>query len=246
MPNWVFTSMTVLGKEEDLIKFRDKAGKSYQTYHKGERIEKEDGTWSYDPDVVVEKLHEAPISFMNFVTPENIEAYYGASDYEPEGYETMSLEEKMAHAMKFSSDGWYDWNVREWGTKWDACNPEMTDNEPSTLSIGYRFDTAWSPAEGAFRKMVEQHPELGFEFYNEEEQGWGVEFVGENGELSMTKEWDIPDSHKDYEDLGQDCRGCENYSDSGDQDDLYGDCPDNKEATEQAVQQMEDISELIG
>jgi hypothetical protein len=94
--------------------------------------------------------------------------------------------------------------------------------------------------------MVEQHPELGFEFYNEEEQGWGVEFVGENGELSMTKEWDIPDSHKDYEDLGQDCRGCENYSDSGDQDDLYGDCPDNKEATEQAVQQMEDISELIG
>jgi hypothetical protein len=238
--------MTVLGKEEDLIKFRDKASKSYKTFHKGVRTQNEDGTWTYDAEAVKEELHEAPISFMNFATPDDIEAYYGASDYKPEGYDEMSLDEKMAHAMKFSSDGWYDWNVREWGTKWDACNPEMTNDDPSTLSIGYRFDTAWSPAEGAFRKMVEQHPELGFEFHNEEEQGWGVEYEGTDGELSVVKEWDIPESHKDYEDLGQDCRGCENYADSEDQDDLYDDCPDNKKATEEAVQQMEDISELIG
>lgn len=246
MPNWVFTSMTVLGKEEDLIKFRDKASKSYKTFHKGDFVEKEDGTKSYDSEIVKEGLHEAPISFMNFATPADLDAYFGASDYKPEGYDAMSMEERMTHAMKFTSDGWYDWNVREWGTKWDACNPEITSDDPSSLSIAYRFDTAWSPAEGAFRKMVEQHPELGFEFYNEEEQGWGVEYEGTDGELSMTKEWDIPDSHKDYEDLGQDCRACEYFSDSGDQDDLHDDCPENKKATEEAVQQMEDISELIG
>ncbi len=58
MPNWVFTSMTVLGKEEDLIKFREKAGKSYQTFHKGDFVEKEDGTKSYDSEIVKESLHD--------------------------------------------------------------------------------------------------------------------------------------------------------------------------------------------
>ena len=246
MPNWVFTSMTVHGKEEDLRKFMDKAGKSYMTYHKGVWTEKEDGTKSYDSEAINESLHEAPISFMNFSTPEDLDAYYGASDYKPEGYDSMSMEERMACAMKFSSDGWYDWNVRNWGTKWDACNPEITNDDPTSGAIGYRFDTAWSPAEGAFQKMVEQHPELSFKFYNEEEQGWGVEFSGEDGELSVVKEWDIPDSHKDWEDLGQDCRACSWYEDGGDTDDLYDDCPDKmKASTEEAVEQFEMISDTI-
>ena len=100
MPNWVFTSMTVLGKEEDLIKFRDKAGKSYKTFHKGDFVEKEDGTKSYDSEIVKESLHEAPISFMNFATPADLDAYYGASDYKPEGYEEMTFDERMAHSKK--------------------------------------------------------------------------------------------------------------------------------------------------
>lgn len=247
MPNWVFTSMSVSGKEEDLRKFMDKAGKQYTTYHKGVRKQNEDGTWSYDEDAIDERVHDGVISFMNFATPTDLDAYFGSADYKPEGYDKMTTEERMAHAMRFSSDGWYDWNVRNWGTKWDACNPEMTNDDPTSGSIGYRFDTAWSPAEGAFQAMVSQHPELSFEFYNEEEQGWGVEFSGEDGELSVIKEWDIPTSHKDWEDLGQDCRACGYYESTEDQDDLFDDCPaKQKVGTDIAVQQMEDISELIG
>lgn len=252
MPNWVFNSVKITGKEEDLRKFMGKAGKSYTTYYKGVRTEKEDGTWTFDAEAVDEKLHEAPISFMNFHSPEDVDAYFSASDYKPEGYDKMSTEERMAHAMKFSSDGWYDWNIREWGTKWDACNPEITNSDPSSGSLGYRFDTAWSPAEGAYRKMVEQHPELQFEFYCEEEQGWGVEFAGENGEFFMTKEWDIPNSHKDYLDLDWECRACEYFSDSGDPDDLHDDCPEKpeliakqKEETGTEVEKFEDISEML-
>lgn len=248
MPNWVFTSMTVHGKEEDLRKFQEKASKPYTTYHKGVWTKDADGKNNYDPEAINESVHDSCISFMNFATPENLEAYYADAhgDTKPEGYEEMSMEERMAHAMKFSGDGWYDWNVRNWGTKWDACNPEMTNDDPTSGSLGYRFDTAWSPAEGAFQAMVAQHPELSFEFYNEEEQGWGVEFSGEDGELSVVKEWDIPNSHKDWEDLGQDCRACDCW-DGEDTDDLYDDCPDKQTAsTEVAVQQMEDISEMIG
>jgi hypothetical protein len=241
MPNWVFTSMTVTGEVTDLRKFMEKASKPYTTYHKGKMV----AGVGYDPDVINEQTFEGVISFMNFTSPEDVDAYFGASEYKPEGYAEMSMEERMAHAMKFSSDGWYDWNVRNWGTKWDACDACMSNEDPTTGAIGYQFSTAWSPAEGAFRQMVEQHPELGFEFYNEEEQGWGVEYVGEDGELSTVKEWDIPNSHKDWTDLGQDCRGCSYFDGSDDMDDLYEDCPDNKKATEQAVELFEMISDTI-
>ena len=248
MPNWVFTSMSVSGKEEDLRKFMEKAGKPYTTYHKGVRKQNEDGTWSYDEDAIDERVHDGVISFMNFASPTDLDSYYAdAHGKKPEGYDEMTMEERMAHAMKFDGDGWYDWNVRNWGTKWDACNPEMTNDDPTSGSIGYRFDTAWSPAEGAFQAMVSQHPELEFEFHNEEEQGWGVVFDGSGGHLSVSKEWDIPNSHADWEAIDQDCRACAWHEDGEDTDDLYDDCPDKKTAsTAVAVQQMEDISEMIG
>jgi len=68
-------------------------------------------------------------------------------------------------------------------------------------SLSYRFSTAWSPAEGAFRAMTEQHPELSFEFHCEEEQGWGVVYDGNEGVLFVSKEWEIPNSHADYVEL---------------------------------------------
>ena len=230
MPNWVFTSMTVHGKEEDLRKFQEKASKPYTTYYKGVRTKNEDGTWTYDENAIDERVHDSCISFMNFATPTDLDAYFANADYKPEGYDKMSMEERMAHAMKFSSDGWYDWNVRNWGTKWDACNAEMTNDDPTSGSLGYRFDTAWSPAEGAFQAMVAQHPELSFEFYNEEEQGWGVEFSGEDGELSVVKEWDIPNSHADWVALDrEDSCQCAHTEDT---DDWYDDCPGKPKAIE--------------
>lgn len=245
MPNWVFNSLKITGKQEDLQKFMDKASKPYMTYYKGVRTKNEDGTWNYDAEAIDEKLHEAPISFMNFVSPENVDRYFAQSDYKPEGYDKMSTEERMALAMKFSSDGWYDWNIREWGTKWDACNPEITSDDPSTGSIGYYFDTAWSPAEGAYRQMVEQHPELHFEFHCEEEQGWGVEFDGTDGDFTMTNEWDIPNSHADYVKLDrEDSCNCNNYADEPEE--WFEDCPNNPKEIAESVQAMEDISEMIG
>lgn len=243
MPNWVFNTLTVSGKPEDLQKFMEKAGKPYMTYHKGVRYQDAEGNWKYDPDKVDERLNESPISFMNFATPEDLDAYYGASDYKPEGYDTWSMEERLAHAMKHSSDGWYDWNVRNWGTKWDACNPSLNSDDPTSGSISYSFDTAWSPAEGAYRQMVEQHPELEFEFYCEEEQGWGVEFLGSDGELSITNEWDIPSSHADWVKLDREDSCACAYAD--DEEDMYDDCPSNKKATAEAVEAFEMVSDLI-
>ena len=38
---------------------------------------------------------------------------------------------------------WYDWNNRNWGTKWDACSAFIDTDEDNEIRIN--FQTAWSP-----------------------------------------------------------------------------------------------------
>jgi hypothetical protein len=156
--------------------------------------------------------------------------YFGTeTDAKPEGYEDWDSDKQLAHNLKFSGRGWYDWNIREWGTKWDAGDLDFTDHtEDKAPSLTYSFQTAWSIPEPVFRAMVEQHPTLDFDFECEEEQGWGVKFTssdGDEGERSLieTESWDIPDSHADY--VSRDREDSCSCAWSDDQEDWYDDCP---------------------
>ena len=233
MPNWVFTTASVHGSAEKIAEFREKARQPYTTYYE-----------DWQTKEVKEQQREGDLLFWNFVEPENKDAYFGdAHGTKPEGYESWSMEERLAHDLKFTGEGWYDWNIRNWGTKWEV-DATLEQDEPEFLQ--YRFDTAWSPAEGAFRAMVEQHPDLSFSFYCEEEQGWGVEYEAQDGELTVTKEWDIPESHTAWADLDREDSCICAWED--DPTEWYDDCPTKAEEiakNEQQVAQMEDILEII-
>ena len=43
----------------------------------------------------------------------------------------------------YGADNWYDWNIQNWGTKWDVHEPSIFIQD--TNQIGLRFMTAWSP-----------------------------------------------------------------------------------------------------
>lgn len=154
-------------------------------------------------------IYEAKdLSFWNFIEPEDKEQYF--------------------------LENWYDWNIEHWGTKWDACQTERCLQEKNELH--YRFETAWSIPEPVFRVMAEKFSGLTFEFYCEEEQGWGAEYKAENGNLALTKEWDVPDSHADYVSLDkEDSCIC---SWEGDPDDWYSDCPRPEEDFEVVLNQV--------
>jgi hypothetical protein len=198
MPNWVYTSINISGSKEEIARFREQAGKPHPE--------------SYDEAAgKVEYSSTDPISFWNFIAPpqEAVESgeYFGTNGW------------KEGKQVGDTPTNWYNWNNDNWNTKWDCCNPELDTDEETNLT--YRFDTAWSPASPVFEKMVEQFPDLNFDIYWEEEQGFGAELSGSGGELSITKEWDIPNSHADYEEQDKECWGCN----SGDPDDFYDDCP---------------------
>lgn len=213
MPNWVYTTMTVTGPKQSVDAFRVKAAKPYTTRHTGMFIEGK----GYDHDAVNVVENKSDLSFWNFIAPTDLDAYFGP-EKKPDNYDTMTFDERMVEAMKFNGDHWYDWNVRNWGTKWDAC--DATCDEVNG-AIVYNFSTAWAPATGAFAAMVSQHPDLEFRFHNTEEQGWGVVYESKDGELEEVSSWDVPESHKEWVDIDQDCPRCVWEEES----DWYEDCP---------------------
>jgi hypothetical protein len=233
IPNYVYNNLSVRGSKEDLIAFRDKAGKQHTTLFVGVRSKNEKGEWTYDETAIDEHINEEPLSFWNFVKPEDeiLPIYFGhEKESKPEGYEGWTTEQKWAHDIKFSGNDAYNWNIRNWGTKWDAGDVSFDDRiEDETPSLYYNFQTAWSIPEAVFQAMVEQHPTLEFSFYGEEEQGWGAEYKSsdaDNGErsLEVVREWDIPQSHQDYVDRDE-VERCNCQADPDDTEYWYDDCP---------------------
>lgn len=72
----------------------------------------------------------------------------------PDSAEKDALRARLK--AKYGFDGWYDWQVANWGTKWDLCEPNVTRVDPNTVEIG--ADTAWSPPVAAYESLTE----LGF------------------------------------------------------------------------------------
>lgn len=120
-------------------------------------------------------------------------------------------------------NNWYNFNTREWGTKWDTYDLQEGLIQPKDRNTTFdvSFSSAWSPPLPVFEAICEQHPELDFDFYWEEEQGWGGEAIGTGGSFSIVKEWDIPNSHADYVELDKEC-----YCESEDDEEYwFDDCP---------------------
>jgi hypothetical protein len=190
MPNWVYNTIVIEGKEADIKKFLDKAQRTTNGVHN--------------------------FSFWNFVTPplDHLDEYYETNGWtkDPNTGETI-------HTGN-TEFNWYNWNINNWGTKWNACEVSVEFIEKNLL---IQFSTAWGQPDPVFVAMTEQHPELSFDFEWEEEQGWGGKALGESGIYTNTESWDIPESHADYVALGRtDSCNC-NHSEH--EDYWYNDCP---------------------
>ena len=79
--------------------------------------------------------------------------------------------QQRANIEQYGFKDWYDWNVNNWGTKWDFSLDNVDRVDANTVTAA--FDSAWAPPVDAYRKLCA----LGFEieaFYYEP----GMCFVG--------------------------------------------------------------------
>jgi hypothetical protein len=187
MPNWVSNSVRVTGSKEELQRFAEQAGKSYTREYQHYDGPTGDYVWTSEEN-------QSHLSFWNFVTPEDAEAY---------------------------KNNWYDWNLEHWGVKWDATDvyfDKWSENE-----LAYDFETPWGAPFEVYQAMVAQYPSLKFTIRFLEEQGWGGEALGENGEFAVVNEWDIPETHEERMEYIGYC-WCEEMRDD-ETDYMFDDCP---------------------
>ena len=97
---------------------------------------------------------------------ETMAGSYGDTDKQ------AALEAKeLDNLAKYGYKNWYDWNIANWGTKWDFNLENVARVTPTCVTAS--FDSAWAPPIDAYRKLLA----LGFEIealYYEP----GMQFVG--------------------------------------------------------------------
>jgi hypothetical protein len=190
MPNWVYNGLTIEGKPDSVKALMEQMNQPFVRVHdnwniKTQQFEKQQVTY---PNPV--------FAFWNIIKPTNMEAYDGP----------QPKNKDLAEAMMFASDHWYDWNVRNWGTKWDVAVSSVDTHPDTTVEdtvngenhvVHYNFQTAWSRPMPALLKLSEQYPDLLFTLSYEEETGWG-------GELEILRGTVISES--EYDNM---CRNCD-------------------------------------
>jgi hypothetical protein len=102
----------------------------------------------------------------------------------------VTPEEELDLISKYGASNWYDWNVANWGTKWNVSDVQADECSDTTLM--YVFDTAWSPPTLVVEALAEKFPNLEFLLDYEEP---GMSFWGEmewsEGELIGQAEGDM-------------------------------------------------------
>lgn len=77
----------------------------------------------------------------------------------------------------YGENNWYDWSRKNWGTKWDACESEVTRRTAV-------FETAWSCPEPVLIELAKKVGGL-LVFYADEDIGsnFGAFFVTKKGQV---------------------------------------------------------------
>lgn len=134
--------------------------------------------------------------------------------------EESILDEYFANAdatQLSNGNNWYNWNLRNWGCKWDA---RVHFANPEEKVLTYEFDTPWSPPIQVIETLSANYPDLEINIRYVEEQGWGGEFYFQGGMTSEIDSWDIPETHEESVKAFGECWHCQDIGN------LYQDCPE--------------------
>lgn len=209
MPNWVYNGVSIQGPTKVVDRFIEMVGRRNYTTPE----DAEPRVFSYGAFITIPK---AKIKEYHSPHGSGPQGSYGDTEY-----------------------NWYNWNLANWGVKWDTTNPEFTDNTSKQQAakgvkeIYLNWDSPWGVPEPVLHVMIEKFPKLVFDGRSEEEQGWGAKWYGEGGQMSITY-WNTPSSHADWAnpDTLNNEEGCVCSWDD-DPNDWYGDCPGLEEALEE-------------
>jgi hypothetical protein len=198
MPNWVYNGLTIEGNSEQVKSLIVQMNKPFVDSIKP------NGDLAYS---IQQRKYVNPIfSFRNIIAPTDMEAYHAVPTF-PEKF-----------SLAFEGNDWYNFNNREWGTKWDVAVAEGDEYSNTSIQeaengenyvVHYNFETAWSMPVPAIQKLSSQYPNLLMTLSYEEETGWGGEMEFLRGEIISKSEYDNMCRDCDATDQMDFCEDCE-------------------------------------
>jgi hypothetical protein len=162
MPNYITNVLDVTGSWSQVKLFKKKVSRR----NKGKKN-------SYDPDWIFDFEGTVPMpKSMHIDCPAH------------------TNEEKKIYAenrIKYRAGDWYEFGIKYFGTKWNACNAEQPEEIPD--GFRFRFNTAWSPPSQWIEATAKQFPDLKFQDrWIDEGGGAGNIEVWTDGETQISSE----------------------------------------------------------
>jgi hypothetical protein len=197
MPNHVTNEVTFLGSAERIKELRDrcrtdKSPFSFQAFFP--RPKELDGTTSPTKIVTDLELQE----WTDKLASGELKSWESES-------RPITKQESRDMITKYGCDNWYDWNTKNWGTKWDCYDHRSDDDFGSII-----FYTAWSTPMYALGELSRLFNDVTIEVrYADEDFGSNVgTYTLLNGEVI---DYYQPDYSKDSIKLAMDILGDMSY-----------------------------------
>jgi len=132
MPNWTYNRVRVRGDDSEKIQEVKKIFEGEKPFH----------TLIPEPDWKVIPLTEEYAKPYSFSDPRG---EIGELPVQPDPEDKSPFSFPRFASTDRQDDRWYDWRNKYWGTKWEACDIEITQDDEDFLEV--TFNTAWSPPE---------------------------------------------------------------------------------------------------
>ena len=134
-----------------------------------------------DPAMIDRVIKGKEGLLMEFMpTPQELLDTTAGSFGDTEKQRLLEAQEK-SNLEKYGFKNWYDWNIANWGTKWDFALENIDRPDPNTVTAA--FDSAWAPPIGAYERLCA----LGFfveALYYEPGMAFCGKFVGDENDSS--------------------------------------------------------------
>jgi len=87
--------------------------------------------------------------------------------------------------IKYGVESWYDWCLKNWGTKWGDCQTQLLDEDDQEGKFQHWvFQSAWSPIEPLVLFVSKKFPKLSFALsYTEESNAFAGYQIIKNGSV---------------------------------------------------------------
>jgi hypothetical protein len=172
MPNWTYNSIRVEGSKDSLTKFMtDGLANAHKPENEGD-----------NPQLSLSSWIPTPETFLKYDTtnhPNGKGLKVGDKWWDglgPHGDKVVTEEliEEFKQATKEQAEkygvvGWYDYNVKTFGCKWDS---EVRVENINDTEINLSADTPWSAPDKWLRTISEKYPELTFHLHALYEEGF--------------------------------------------------------------------------